>query len=144
MDTPPRPKEEGIFAHGLGIQVILQGIMFGLLSLAAFYIGSNSSGGLKAGRTMAFLVLGYSQILHAYNMRSARSLLKTGIFTNKKLNLAALTSTLLMSCVLFIPPLAQIFGLTTLQPGMYGTGFTLALFPIAALELTKALGLTAR
>lgn len=144
MNTKPRPKEEGIFAHGLGIQVILQGIMFGLLSLSAFWIGCSSSGGLKAGRTMAFLVLGYSQILHAYNMRSARSLLKTGIFTNKKLNLAALTSTLLMSCVLFIPPLAQIFGLTTLQPGMYGTGFTLALFPIAALELTKALGLTAR
>ena len=39
MNAPPRPKTEGIFAHGLGIQVILQGIMFGLLSLAAFYIG---------------------------------------------------------------------------------------------------------
>lgn len=144
MNAPPRPKTEGIFAHGLGIQVILQGIMFGLLSLAAFYIGSNSSGGLKAGRTMAFLVLGYSQILHAYNMRSARSLLKTGIFTNKNLNLAALTSLTLMTSVLFIPPLTKIFGLTTLTLSMYGTGLTLALFPLAALELAKALGLIAK
>ncbi len=144
MDTPPRPKEEGIFAHGLGIQVILQGIMFGLLSLAAFYIGCSSSGGLKAGRTMAFFVLGFSQILHAFNMRSAKSLLKTGIFTNQRLNLAALVSILLMAGVLFIPPLTQIFGLTTLPLGMYGTGLTLALFPIAALELVKALGLIAK
>lgn len=144
MDTPPRPREEGIFAHGLGIQVILQGIMFGLLSLAAFYIGHTSSGGPKAGRTMAFLVLGFSQILHAYNMRSARSLLKTGIFTNKKLNLAALISLTLMAGVLFIPSLTRIFGLTALPAGMYGTGFTLALFPLAALELLKALGLIAK
>lgn len=144
MDTKPRPREEGIFAHGLGIQVILQGIMFGILSLSAFWIGSTSSGGIKAGRTMAFLVLGYSQILHAFNMRSARSLFQTGIFTNQKLNLAALTSIILMACVLFFPPLSRIFGLTILPAGMYGTGFALAFFPIAALELVKALGLIAR
>lgn len=144
MDTKPRPREEGIFAHGLGIQIILQGLMFGILSLAAFWIGSTSSGGIKAGRTMAFLVLGYSQILHAFNMRSARSLFQTGIFTNQKLNLAALASIILMACVLFFPPLSQIFGLTILPAGMYGTGFALAFFPIAVLELVKALGLIAR
>lgn len=144
MDTKPRPREEGIFAHGLGIQVILQGLMFGILSLAAFWIGSTSSGGIKAGRTMAFLVLGYSQILHAFNMRSAKSLFRTGIFTNQKLNLAALTSIVLMACVLFIPPLSQIFGLTILPARMYGTGFALAFFPIVALELVKALGLIAK
>ena len=77
-------------------------------------------------------------------MRSAKSLLKTGIFTNQRLNLAALVSILLMAGVLFIPPLTQIFGLTTLPLGMYGTGLTLALFPIAALELVKALGLIAK
>ena len=144
MEAPPRPRKEGIFAHGLGIQVILQGIMFGFLSLAAFSIGCSSSGGLKAGRTMAFLVLGFSQILHAFNMRSSRSLLKTGIFTNRKLNLAVLTSAILMACVLFIAPLSQIFGLTILTARMYGTGFTLAFFPIVALELVKALGLIAK
>lgn len=144
MDTKPRPREEGIFAHGLGIQVILQGLMFGILSLAAFWIGSTSSGGIKAGRTMAFLVLGYSQILHAFNMRSAKSLFQTGIFTNQKLNLAALASIILMACVLFLPPLSQIFGLTILPARMYGTGFALAFFPIIVLELAKALGLIAK
>lgn len=143
MDARPRPKGEGIFAHGLGIQVILQGIMFGILSLAAFWVGVRSSGGIKAGRTMAFLVLGFSQIIHAFNMRSAKSLFQTGIFTNRKLNLAALASVVLMACVLFFPPLTQIFGLTTLTSAMYGTGFAMALFPVAVLELIKALGLIA-
>ncbi len=144
MNVPPRPKKEGIFAGGLGIQVILQGIMFGMLALAAFYIGSSSSGGLKAGRTMAFLVLGFSQIFHAFNMRSARSLFSTGIFTNQKLNLAALVSVILMVCVLFFPPVSHMFGLTVLPPGMYGTGFAMAFFPVIMLELVKALGLTAK
>lgn len=144
MKAPPRPKKEGIFAHGLGIQVILQGIMFGFLSLAAFSVGLSSSGGLKAGRTMAFLVLGFSQILHAFNMRSSSSLLKTGIFTNRKLNFAVLASIILMAGVLLFPPLSRIFGLTTLPAGMYGTGFALAFFPIVVLELVKALGLIAK
>ena len=39
MDHKPKPKSEGIFAHGLGIQVVLQGCMFALLTLAAFVLG---------------------------------------------------------------------------------------------------------
>ena len=33
MDHPPKPKSEGIFAHGLGLRIVLQGVMFALLSL---------------------------------------------------------------------------------------------------------------
>lgn len=33
MDVPPKPKNEGIFAHGLGLRVVLQGVMFALLTL---------------------------------------------------------------------------------------------------------------
>lgn len=38
-------------------------------------------------------MLAFAQILHAYNMRSHKSLFKTGLFTNKYLNLASLVST---------------------------------------------------
>ena len=47
MDHPPKPKDEGIFAHGMGIKVVLQGVMFALLSLAAYHIGELP--GLAAG-----------------------------------------------------------------------------------------------
>ena len=31
MDKKPKPKKEGLFAGGYGIQIVLQGIMFGIL-----------------------------------------------------------------------------------------------------------------
>ena len=119
MDRQPKPKKEGIFANGLGIQVVLQGVMFAILSLIGFRVGSQVTGAIEGGRTMAFLVLAFAQILHAYNMRSHKSLFKTGLFTNKYLNLASLVSTALMCLVLFVPPIASVFGLIRLPMKLY-------------------------
>ncbi len=90
--------------------------------------------------SLAFLVLGFSQIIHSFNMRSSRSLFQTGFFTNRKLNGAALVSVLLMACVLFLPPLAHVFGLSVLSPDLYVFGFLLSLVPLAVLESVKFLG----
>ncbi|MBQ8184893.1 MAG: cation-translocating P-type ATPase, partial [Lachnospiraceae bacterium] len=144
MDNKPRPKKEGLFAHGLGIQVVLQGCMFGLLSLAAFRIGISATGELIGGRTLAFMVLAFSQVVHSFNMRSSRSIFKIGAFTNPKLNMAALASAVLMALVLFVPPVANIFGLTMLTPQLYGIGILLAFVPLVVLEIAKALKLIAK
>ena len=96
MDVPPKPKNEGIFAHGLGLRVVLQGVMFALLTLAGFVIGERFAGE-AGGRTMAFTVLSLSQIVQAYNMRTEHSLFKAGFFGNRKLNLSCL---LFFSCCL--------------------------------------------
>lgn len=140
MDQKPKPKQEGIFAHGLGIQVVLQGLMFAFLTLAAFRIGENTTGQLAGGQTLAFLVLSLSQIVHAFNMRSNRSLFKIGVFSNRKLNGAALSSLLLVALVLFTP-VRIAFGLIKLPGTAYLTGFLLALIPVAVMELAKAFGL---
>ena len=39
MDRKPKPKDEGIFAHGLGLRVVLQGLMFAILTLIGFVVG---------------------------------------------------------------------------------------------------------
>ena len=57
MDRKPKPKNEGIFAHGLGLRVILQGAMFAVLTLAGFLVGRNVTGELAGGQTLAFMVL---------------------------------------------------------------------------------------
>ena len=91
MTRKPKPKNEGLFANGFGVRIILQGFMFGILSLAAFKIGYNGTEEtLKIGQTMTFFVLAMSQVIQSFNMRSDRSLFKTGIFTNKTLNKAVL------------------------------------------------------
>ena len=136
MDEKPKPKDEGLFAHGFGIQIVLQGIMFGVLSLIAFKMGENTTGQLTGGQTMAFMVLALSQVIHSFNMRSSHSLFKTGIFTNKKLNGAAAISILLVLVVLFTP-LSIPFGLITLPMNLYIKGFILIFIPTVVMELAK-------
>jgi Ca2+-transporting ATPase len=138
MDKKPKPKNEGIFANGLGIRVVLQGIMFAVLTLIGFKIGENVTGELAGGQTMAFLILAVSQIAQSFNMRSERSLFKIGMFTNSKLNLAALISVSLMVLVIFTP-VSTAFGLMYLPASTYFIGLGLSLVPIIVTELSKAL-----
>ncbi len=140
MDHKPKPKSEGIFAHGLGIQVVLQGCMFALLTLAAFVLGQRFGGSLEAGQTMAFMVLALTQIVQSFNMRSQRSLFAIGPFSNKKLNGAALLSLALVCLVLFTP-VRIAFGLVLLPAWLYLVGLGLILVPLPVMELAKAIGL---
>ena len=140
MDHKPKPKSEGIFAHGLGIQVVLQGCMFALLTLAAFVLGQRYGGSLEAGQTMAFMVLALTQIVQSFNMRSQRSLFAIGPFSNKKLNGAALLSLALVCLVLFTP-VRIAFGLVLLPAWLYLVGMGLILVPLPVMELAKAIGL---
>lgn len=140
MEQKPRPKDEGIFAHGLGIRVVLQGAMFAVLSLIAFVVGEDAAGSLSGGQTLAFMVLSLSQIIQAYNMRSDHSLFKIGPFSNHKLNWACLISFLLVALVLFTP-VRIAFGLVILPGKTYLLGFVLALVPVVVMELSKAFGL---
>ena len=140
MEHSPKPKDEGIFAHGLGIQVVLQGCMFAILTLIGFLLGERYGGSLEAGQTMAFMVLSLTQIVQAFNMRSEHSLFKIGVFTNHKLNWAALLSVVLVCLVLFTP-VGIAFGMVTLPAWLYLCGLGLILVPLVVMELAKAVGL---
>lgn len=140
MDKKPKPKDEGIFAHGLGVRVVLQGLMFAILSLVAFRVGENATGTLEGGQTMAFMVLALSQVVQAFNMRSDHSLFKIGLFGNKKLNGAALISIIMMALVLFTP-IGIAFGLVILPTKMYLIALVLIFIPLVVMEVSKVIGL---
>ncbi len=139
MERKPKPKNEGIFANGLGIRVVLQGCMFAALTLVGFWLGEKMGGSLEAGQTMAFMILALSQVVQAFNMRSEHSLFKIGPFTNKTLNLAALTSTALVALVLFTP-VGKAFGLVMLSTKLYLIALALILTPFVVMELGKLFG----
>ncbi len=141
MFRKPKPKDEGIFAHGLGVRVVLQGVLFAALTLIGFRWGWLSTGDLTAGRTMAFLVLSLSQVVHSFNMRSDHSLFRIGPFGNRRLNMAALLSAALVAVIALVPPLAGIFGLTMLDLPHYLGAIGLSLVPLVVLEITKAVGI---
>ena len=143
MDRKPKPKNESIFANGLGIRVLLQGIMFALLTLIGFRIGEAGMGTVAGGQTMAFAVLSMTQIVQAFNMRSEKSLFRTGFFGNRTLNLAALLSIALV-CILLFTPVGYIFGLVSLSADLYIKALGLILVPLVILEIAKAIGLVQR
>ena len=153
MKQKPKPKDEGIFAHGLGIRVVLQGAMFALLTLIGFVVGTglplgeifggalaSDEAALAGGQTLAFMVLAMCQIVQAFNMRSDRSVFAIGPFSNKNLNLAALGSTAVVALVLFTP-VRVAFELALLPWWMYLVGLGLCFVPLLAMEIAKAVGL---
>ena len=151
MQRAPKPKDEGLFAHGLGLRIGLQGVMFAGLTLFAYYLGYNQYLDLnhveeaqRAGSTMAFMVLALCQLTQAYNMRSERSLFSVGFFSNKYMNFAVLGSLVLTLAIMLIPPVAQVFGLKVFVADaahLYWIGIGLALVPLPVLEISKAFGL---
>ena len=141
MDRKPKPKNEGLFARGLGVRVVLMGVMFAALTLVAYYLGRTMGGTTAHGQTMAFIVLSISQVLHAFHMRSDKSLFKIGAFGNSKLNLAALASILLVAAILFIPGVQTAFGLIYLPAKLYLICLGLLAVPSVLMEFCKLVGL---
>lgn len=148
MDQKPKPKSEGIFANGYGWQIVLQGFMFGFLTLLAFKIGEGGliplagfTGSYAVGQTMAFIVLSLAQIVQACNMRSVHSLFKIGPFKNHALNGAAAISVALVALVLFVPGLNHVFELVYLPPLYYLVCLGIVLVPLLVMEISKLCGL---
>ena len=115
--------------------------MFGLLTVAGYWIGKTIGGTHEAGSTCAFIVLSLSQIIHSYNMRSDKSLFKIGMFTNKKLNIVNLISVALIAFVIFIPGVVEAFGMCYLSWQCYLIAVCLSLLPLLLMEISKAIGL---
>ena len=124
MERNPKPKNEGIFAHGLGLRVVLQGLMFAVLTLIGFKVGENFTGTLAGGQTMAFITLSLSQVIQAYNMRSEHSLFKIGVFSNQYLcsfsnAINNILSQLIKAASNVIPNIAATFNFIVLNVHLY-------------------------
>ena len=142
MGHKPRSKDESLFAHGYGMQIMLQGAMFAALSLAAYCAGMYALGlegadAEIAGSTLAFFTLVFSKLLHAYNMRSGHSLFKIGPFSNGALNIVTCITAALAAFVLFTPGVVTVFGMMYLPWQGYLIGVALSLVPIAVMEIVK-------
>lgn len=110
MERNPISPKKGFFSDGLWLDIMLEGLLIGILTLLAFSIGSFIYGNIELGRTMAFATLSFCEIAHAVNMRSSQPLYKAGIFSNKMMNLAVFVCTGVQAAVMLIPSLADIFG----------------------------------
>lgn len=138
MKKKPVSPKKGMFADGLAVKIVTEGIMIGSLALLAFVIGFHDFD-LKVGRTMAFAVLSLSQLFHSFNMRSEYSLAEIGVFTNRKLVYSFLICSLLQIAVITITPLANIFQVIPLTGRQWAITLFLSFVPIIVVELQKKL-----
>lgn len=136
MERQPRDPKKSIFADGLWISIIFQGLIIGVVTLIAFNLGNRTS--LEEGRTMAFITLTLSQLMHTFNVRSIdKSIFTVGILTNKYLVGANLLSLFLVVILIVAPPLRDMFKLTLIGTEYALEVIGLSLMPIVLVEIRK-------
>ena len=136
MKRKPVDKKQGIFANGLWNKIIVEGIMIGALTLLSFTIG-NIYYNLEVARTMAFLTIGISELIHSFNVKSEKSIFKTGILENKFLIGSFVLGVLVQLVVILIPTLAEIFDLVNLNTSQLLITILISIMPIPIMELQK-------
>ena len=94
---------------------------------------------LQIARTMAFSLLAFAPLVHAFNCRSAyESIGALGWFSNRLLWVAVLISGAIQLCTLAIPALRGVFMTDPLVPAQWLVIAGLAILPLPAVELVKA------
>ena len=141
MKKPPTDAKKSLFAGGMTYSIAIEGCFIGMISLLAFTIGRvffDGAGAPAAGRTMAFAVLSCSQLIHAFNVRSEKSLFEIGIFGNLKMLYSFLVCLALQVSVISIPALSAVFKTVPLNMVQWLVVAGLALSPLFIVEIEKA------
>ena len=151
MNRKPNKPGKGVFTKGMTWRVIYQGVMIGLLTLAAFMIGLATTttpidgltldeSKIEVGQTMAFVTLAFSELVHVYSIRNNKlSIFKTGIKGNSKLIWATLGSAALMLVILLVPALRNIFSIPVLPTENIVELIGLIIAPLVIVEIFKLL-----
>ena len=134
MKRPPVSPKEGLFTGSLIFSIATEGILIGALTLFSYVVGMKHLGN---GSTMAFAVLSFSQLFHAYNMRSRHSLFQVGFFSNKVMNLSFIVCAILQLLVITHPWLQGVFEVSALTVPQWLVVISCSIAPVFFMELQK-------
>jgi Ca2+-transporting ATPase len=149
MKRKPRNPKESFFAGGTGFKAIIGGTLIGVLTLAAFYFGLSEYGYnlgsakipeniLVYARTMAFVVLGVSQLFYSLSMRNSSKLIfKIGLFSNMYLVGSIILGCFLQFVVISLPFLASAFNVQMLSARDWVIVILFSLTPLFVNEIIK-------
>ena len=97
---------------------------------------------VEIGQAMAFIVLGFCELVHVFNIRnSKKTILSTGLGGNKLLWGAIIIDAGLMFAVILIPALRNIFGIPVLPSSKIWECVALIFAPFVIIEIMKLLKL---
>ncbi|MDR0838452.1 MAG: cation-translocating P-type ATPase [Oscillospiraceae bacterium] len=143
MQKPPRDSSAGIFADGLGVNVLYQGAIIALLTLVSFFLGRKfAPGNPAAAVTMAFATLSMVEGFHSFNLRFVRRSLfadGSGFLGNRWLLGSFAISFVVTLAVIYIPGLNDVFRLVPLSLPLLAASLVLAASIIPIVEIVKNL-----
>lgn len=139
MNNPPRNPKESIFVKSDKVQLIINGVLIGGITLFAFKLGERLyADSLIHAQTMAFVVLSVSQLFLSLSLRSnTKSAFSLGIFSNKYLVYSILLGIFLQVIIISISFIANIFKVTPLLLYDWILVILVSLIPFAINEILK-------
>lgn len=137
MNEKPRPMNESILTKPFLMSIGTEGLVIGIMTMAAFMIGYGQSGSLLAS-TMAFGTLCMSRLVHGFNCKAAKPVIFTKRFFNNIYLIGAfLIGFALITAVMTIPALQGMFKVVTLNMSQLLTVYGLALLNLPVIQLLK-------
>ncbi|HCL00868.1 MAG TPA: ATPase, partial [Lachnoclostridium phytofermentans] len=143
MERKPRSPKDGIFSGGLGVDVLYQGVLVTVITLAAYFIGHYMEAGVweiansADGMTMAFLTMSMAEIFHSFNLRSQRKSILHMKHHNIFLIGGMALSLILTTAVIYIPGVNTAFGFEHISIPEYLVALGLAFLIIPVVEVVK-------
>lgn len=139
MSRKPADPGKGLFTKAFTGRIIIQALIIGLSTIAAFKIGDSHS--LETARTMTFGVMVFSQLTMIFSIRSGNHWFTHRFLTNRWLWMTIVFVTGVTLAVMLIPYMQDLFRLTSLTSGQWWTVIGLSLGVLGLSEAYKRVNL---
>jgi Ca2+-transporting ATPase len=139
MNRPPRDPKEPVIDREMLIGTIIQAVAKTVAVLAVFRLSlAREPDNLILAQTMAFLTLSFSELFRAYGVRSEHYFIwQIGVFSNKYMQWAVLSSVVILLAITYIPVLGGIFDTTPVSRQDWLLMLPFMLVPFIIGEITK-------
>ena len=143
MNRPPMERKESFFSNGILRLIIHQTIACSIVIVLAFYIGayvpvsSSYPPSQSLGQAMAFIALGWTSVLHIFNVRSTKSIFTRKIRSNPGLVFSSFAMLLAFVCMVSIPPIAHLFSIQDTSMMHISIAMLVSILPSIYAELYK-------
>ena len=146
MDEKPRPMNESILTKDFLTKIGTEGLCIGITTMIGFMIGLTGEGGNAVlASTMAFGTLCTARLVHGFNCKSDYPVIFSKRFWNNIYLIGAfLLGLVLITCVMTIPALDEVFKVQTLTFTQLLIVYGLALVNLPIIQLMKKIKLTFR
>ena len=146
MDEKPRPMNESILTKDFLTKIGTEGLCIGIMTMIGFMIGLTGEGGNAVlASTMAFGTLCTARLVHGFNCKSDYPVIFSKRFWNNIYLIGAfLLGLVLITCVMTIPALDEVFKVQTLTFTQLLIVYGLALVNLPIIQLMKKIKLMFR